>query len=162
VRMAGGFCQQLRLAGAVHSDEPPNGFVNALAHSKQAVIAQDSCLLIAKRVGDAIAFGGFFDDAGVIVEHNVVLVKRASVLRERIEQPSERRPRFAEKRMGMSGGDDVWAGFVNARVNHKRCEVDFAVAFDDLPLVIDQHEVGSTNLAKSATANAQAIFLEND
>ena len=103
MRVASGFCQQLRLAGAVHGDEPPNGFVNALAHSKQAVIAQDSCLLLAKRVGDTVAFGSFFNDADGIVEHNVVLVKRASVLRERIAQPSERRPRFAEKRMSMNG-----------------------------------------------------------
>ena len=168
VRLAGGFRQQLRVAGAVHGDEPPDGLINASAHGEQAVIAQDGGLLVAERAGDAVAFAGFLDDAGVIVEHRVVFVKRAGILREGIKRAAQRRPRFAVQRMGVRRGDHVRAGFVDARVDGKRRQVDFApallirfrVVVHDFPLVIDQDEVGNANLAEMHPKGVHPEMIE--
>ncbi len=113
-RLAGRFGEQLRLAGAVHGDEPPGGFVDGLPNRQKAMIAEDGGFFVAQRFGDAVAFIRAIDDAGVIVKHDVIFVERAGILRERIEQPSERGPRFAIERMGMRGGDDIGARFVNS------------------------------------------------
>jgi len=85
VRLAGGFDEQLRLAGTVHRDKPPGGLVDGVAYGQKAVIAQNRGFLRAEGAGDAVAFRSFFNNSGVIVEHDVIIVKCASVLRERIE-----------------------------------------------------------------------------
>lgn len=88
--LARGFGEKLRLAGTVHSDEPPGRFLNGVANSQEAVIPQDGRFLPAKSAGDAVAFRSFLDDAGVIVEDRMIFIKRASVLRERIQSAAER------------------------------------------------------------------------
>src|SRR5215469_11630745 len=85
VRLTRGFREQLRLAGAVHCDEPPGGFVDGVANGKQTVIAEDGRFPGAQSAGDAIALGSFFDHAAVIIEHHVIFVKCASILGERVE-----------------------------------------------------------------------------
>jgi hypothetical protein len=50
------FGQQLGLATAVHGDEPPRGFLYAVAHSKQAVILEDGGFTLAEGFRDALAF----------------------------------------------------------------------------------------------------------
>jgi hypothetical protein len=148
VGLAGGFGEQLGLAGAVHGDEPPGGFVDGMADGEQAVIAEDGGFLRAEGSGDAIAFGGFLDDAGVILENDVIFVKRASILGERIEQAAEGGPRFAVQGVGVRGGNDVGARGVNTRVNGEGGEIDFRTAFDDSASVIYKNKVGSANLAE--------------
>jgi hypothetical protein len=44
-RLAGGFGEQLRMAGPFAGDEPPCGLVDGFTHGEQAVIAQDRSLL---------------------------------------------------------------------------------------------------------------------
>ena len=78
------FSEKLRLARAIHGDKPPGSFVNTMAHRKQAMIPQDGRLFGAESAGDAITFGCFLDDAGVIVKDRVIFIKRASVLCKRI------------------------------------------------------------------------------
>ena len=101
-----------------------------------------------RRVGDTFAFGSFFNDDDVIVEHNVVFVKRASVLRERIERAPEGGPRFAVQRMRVRGGNNVRAGGVNPRVDGEGGEIDFRAAFDDIASVIHKNKIGNANLAE--------------
>ena len=148
VRRAGGLGEQLRLAGAVHGDEPPGSFVHSVANGEQAMIAEDGGFLRAEGAGDAVAFGGFLDDAGVIIENNVILVKGASILGERIEQTAKSRPRLAVQGMRVRGGDDVGARGVYARVDGEGGEIDFRPAFDDSASVIHQSKVRGANLAE--------------
>jgi hypothetical protein len=148
VGLAGGFGKQLGLARAVHGDEPPGGFVDGMADSEQAVIAEDGGFLRAEGAGDAVAFGSFLNDTGEILENDVILVKCASILGKRIEQAAERGPRFTVERVGVSGGDDVLAGGVDARVDGESGEIDFRAAFDDIASVIYENEIGSANLAE--------------
>src|SRR6266849_479896 len=66
MRLASGFGEQLGLAGAVHGDEPPGGFVHGVADGEQAVIAEDGGLLRTEGAGDAIAFGSFLDNPRIV------------------------------------------------------------------------------------------------
>jgi hypothetical protein len=148
VGLASGFGEQLGLAGAVHGDEPPSGFINGVADGEQAVIAEDGGFLRAEGTGDAVAFGGFLDDAGVIFENDVIFVKRASVLGKRIKQAAEGGPRLTVERVSVGGGDHVRARGVYARVNGEGGEIDFRMAFNDSASVIYKNKVGSANLAE--------------
>ena len=91
---------------------------------------------VAERVGDALALLGVEDDAGVVVEHGVVLVERADVLGQRVEEPAERRPRLAVDRVRVRGRDHVGPRGVDLRVDRERGAVDHGVALDDLALVV--------------------------
>jgi len=148
VWLAGGFGEQLGLARAVHGDEPPSGFVDRVADSEQSVIAEDGGLLGAEGAGDAVAFGSFLDDAGEILENDVILVKCASVLGERIEQAAEGGPRFTVERVSVGGRNDIGARGVDARVDGEGCEIDFRAAFDDIASVIHENRIGSADLAE--------------
>jgi len=148
VGLAGGFGEQLGLARAVHGDEPPRGFFDGVTDGEQTVIAKDGSLLCAEGAGDAVAFGSFLDDTGELLENDVIFVKRASILRERIEQAAEGRPRFAIERVGVGSGNDIWARGVNARVNGEGSEIDFRTAFDDIASMIYENQIGSANLAE--------------
>lgn len=151
LRLACGFREKLRLAGAVHGDEPPGSFVNAVANGKKAVIPQDGCLFGAKSASDSVAFGSVLDNAGVIIEDRMIFVKRTGILCDRIQAAAEGRPRFAVKRMRVRCGDNVGARGVNARVNGKRGEIDFGVAFDNRAGVIHQNQIGNPNPAEVQT-----------
>ena len=104
LRLARGFGEKLRLAGAVHGNEPPGGLVDCVANGQEAVIPKDGGFFQAEGSSDAVAFGSFLDDAGVIVENRVIFIKRASILRERVQAAAERGPRLAVKGMRMRGG----------------------------------------------------------
>src|SRR6267142_4221140 len=93
-RHAGRFSEKLRLATAVHGDEPPRRFLDGLSDGEQSMIPQNRCLMFPESLRDARALRRFVDHAGKVREQSVVLVKRAGVLRDGIEQPPERRPRF--------------------------------------------------------------------
>jgi hypothetical protein len=82
------FRQQLSLTAAIHRDEPPGGFLDAVAHREQAVILENGGFALAEGLRDAFAFGCFVDDAGKIRENGVVFVKCASVLRDGVERTS--------------------------------------------------------------------------
>src|SRR4029077_14201126 len=131
--------EQLDLARAVHGDEPPSGFVDGLADGEQAVIAEDGVFVRADAAGDAAAFENFFDDAGEILENDVIFVKRASILRERIEQAADGGPRFTVERVSVGGRNDIGARGVDARVDGEGCEIDFRAAFDDIASVIHEN-----------------------
>src|SRR5579871_277080 len=92
---------------AVHGDEPPDRRFHALADGEQAVIPQDDGFRPAERFGDAVAFGGFVDDAGVVIEQRVILVESAGILRDRIELASQGGPRLPIHGVRMGGGYDV-------------------------------------------------------
>src|SRR5579859_7802027 len=116
-RLARRFREQLRLAGAVHGDKPPRRFVHGLPHGQQAVIAQDARLFVPQRLGNAVAFIRLVDHARVIVKHDMIFIKRASILRQRVEQSPQRGPRLAVQRMRMRRRDHIGARFVNPRMN---------------------------------------------
>lgn len=160
VGLAGGFGQQLRLAGAVHGDKPPGGFVDRVADRKQAVVAEDGGLLGAEGASDAVSLGRFFDHAAVIIEHHMIFVKRTRILGERVEAAAKRGPRLAIQGMGMRGGHDVRAGSVNAGMNGKGCKIDFRVAFDHFAGVIDQNQVGGANLAEMQTEGIHPKMID--
>src|SRR5215831_14227920 len=64
LRLARGFGKELRLARAVHGDEPPGCFVDAVANGEQAVIPQDGGLFGPESASDPVAFGSLLNNAG--------------------------------------------------------------------------------------------------
>src|SRR5471030_2145990 len=153
-RLAGGLSHELGLAATLHGDEPPGGFIHGLAYGQQSVIAQNHRLRVAQRLGDAVSLGGLVDYAGIVVEQAVIFVKRAGILRDRIEQPAERRPRFAVHGMGVSGGHGVGPRGVYAGMDGEGGGVDRAVALDRFAQVVDQNQIGDTDVSE---INAERI-----
>src|SRR6266481_9159614 len=60
-RNPGRLGQQLRLATAVHGDEPPRRFLDALANSEQSVIPQNRRLVLSESLRDARTLRRFVD-----------------------------------------------------------------------------------------------------
>src|ERR1700683_1052833 len=84
-RFAGCLCEQLCLATTVHGDEPPRGFLDAVADSDQTMIPQNRSFVFSKSLRDPLALGRFIYDACELGEKSVVLIKRAGVLCDGIE-----------------------------------------------------------------------------
>ena len=97
---------------------------------------------------DALALRLVEHHAGEVVEQRVVVVERARVLRERVEQTTERRPRLAVQRVRVRGGDDVGPRLVQRRVDGERRGVHAALALDDLALRVDEEQVGHADVAE--------------
>ena len=112
-----------------------------MADREQAVVAQDDGLAVAELVRDALAFLEIEHHAGVLVEQGVVVVERAGVLGDRVEQPGERGPRLAVHRMGMRGADHVRAGGMDLRMDGERGLVQRSVALDDRAVMAHQQQV---------------------
>ncbi len=141
LRRAGRFGEELRLAGALHRDEPPRGGIDGLADRQQTVVLEDDRLGIGQRMGDALAFLEVEHDTAEVVVERVIAVERARVLRERIQLSGQRRPGLAVKRMGVRGADNVGAGGVHLRVNAERGAVHIVLALDDLAVVVHKDQV---------------------
>ena len=116
-----------------------------------------SGLALPERVRDALALFGVEHHAGVVVEERVVFVEGAGVLRERIEEATERRPRLAVDRVRVRGGDHIRTGRVHGRVDGERGGVHHGFALDDLALVVDADEVGRADVAE---AHAEGVHPE--
>ena len=97
--------------------------------------------MVAESVHDALALLRIQHGAGVVVEHDMVSVKRTGILRQRIEGSPQRRPRLAVRGVRVGGGHDVGPGGVDMRVDHERGGVQRPVALDDLALCVHQHHV---------------------
>jgi hypothetical protein len=104
--LANRFGEKLRLTAPLHRDEPPHCLVDRLADGKEAVIAQYHRLRRPQRFGKMGAFDRFGDQYLRVVKKNVVLEEGAGVLRDGIEQPTDRRPRLAVERVAMRRSDD--------------------------------------------------------
>ena len=107
-----------------------------------------TALLSPRACGDALALLGVEHDAGVVVEERVVVVERAGVLRERVEQ----RGRATTTPCRTSSGE--WAAAMTSGRAACTCEwiangglVDRAVALDDLAVVVDEDQVGDADVA---------------
>src|SRR5438270_13862687 len=96
---AGAFSQELRLATALHRDEPPRRLVNAMTYGEQAVIAHDNGFVRPKGGGDPLPFRRFVNQTGVVVKQGVILIKGARILRDWIEQTAQGGPAFAVERV---------------------------------------------------------------
>src|SRR6266436_2563622 len=145
-RHAGRFGEKLRLATAVHSDEPPCRFLDGLPDSEQSVVPQNRCFVFSESLSDARALRRLVDHAGKVREQSVVLVKRAGVLRDGIEQPPERRPRFPVHRMRVRRSNHLGTRRVHLRVDGKRRSIDGILSLDHVAAVIHQNQVGRTDL----------------
>ncbi len=119
-----------------------------MADGEQAVVAQDDGLAVAELVRDPLALLEVEHDAGVLVEQRVVVVERARVLGDRIEQSAERGPRLAVYRMGVGGADHVGPRGVHLRVDGERGLVQRSVALDDRAVVAHQHQVADADVAE--------------
>src|SRR5262245_13440996 len=147
-QFAGGLGQQLRLATALHRNEPPGGLINRSADGQQSVVAQDDGFVLAERGGDALAFDRVVNHSRVIVEDAMVFIERTGVLSDRIERARQGRPRFAVHRMRVGGRHTIGARRVNRRVDGEGGDVDRGAALDDLAFMVDQDQVGDPNLAE--------------
>src|SRR5262245_59501171 len=147
-QFAGGLGQQLRMATALHRNEPPGGLVDRAADGQQSVISQDDGFVLAERGGEALAFDLVVNHSGVIVVDAVVFIERAGVLRDRIERAPQGRPRFAVYRMRVGGGHRIGARRVNRRVDGEGGDVDRVFALDDLAIMVDQDQIRDANLAE--------------
>jgi len=148
---AGRFGQQLRLATSLHGDEPPRGFVHGLAHGEQPMVAQHYRLAASQRLGDAVSLGGFVDHARVVVKQPVAFVEGARILRDRVQQPAERRPGFAAHRVGVGRRHGVGPRGVNPGMDRKGRAIDRPISFDHFALVVDQDQIGNANVPEVDT-----------
>src|ERR1700686_4069855 len=144
----GGLGEQLRLATSVHGDEPPGGLLDGLAYGDQAVIAQDRRLVWTESFGYSLALRCFVHYAGEVREQSMILVKRASVLGDGIEQPPECRPRFPVHGMRVRSGNHVRACSVYLRVNCKGRSIYRMLALDDLAMMVYQNQIRRADLAE--------------
>jgi hypothetical protein len=62
--------------------------------------------------------------------------------------------------MRMRCGNHIRASRVNARVDGKRREIDFGMAFDNFAVMIHQHKIGNANLAKVQTERVDPEMIE--
>ena len=148
------------LATAIHRDEPPGGFFNALAHREQAVILENGRFALAEGLGDALAFGCFVDDAGKIGENGMVFVKRAGVLRDGIEQASQRRPGFSVHRMGVRSGNHIGTGAMHAGMNGEGCSIHRVFSFDDFAVMIYENQIRRANLPEVHAERVDPKMIE--
>src|SRR6267142_3925031 len=65
-RHAGRFGEKLRLATAVHGDEPPRRFLDGMPDGEQSMIAQNHRFMCPESLSDARALRRFVDHAGKI------------------------------------------------------------------------------------------------
>jgi hypothetical protein len=146
--LARGFGKELSVTAAIHSDEPPGRFIYSLADGQQAVIAKDDGFVMAKGLGDALAFTGFVNDTCEIRKDGVVFEEGAGVLGDRVEWAAKGCPGLAMQRVRMSGSNDIGTRMVNARVNRESRDVDRIIALDNFALGIHQDQVGSADMPK--------------
>src|ERR1700692_87279 len=137
----GGLGEQLRLATSVHGDEPPGGLLDRLAYGDQAVIAQDRRLVRTESFRYPLTLRRFVHYAGEVREQSMVLVKRASVLRDGIKTTAKCCPRFPVHGMRVRSGNHVRACRVYLRVNGERRAIYEIFALDDLSMMIHQNQV---------------------
>src|SRR5262249_39822748 len=77
LRRSGRPGQQLRIATAIHGDEPPGRLFDRVTDRQQAVVSEDHRLAVAERGRDAPALARIEYYAGVVLEHRVIFEKRA-------------------------------------------------------------------------------------
>src|SRR5215469_11464038 len=110
------------------------------------MISQDRRLMVPDCFGNPLAFARLMNHSREVLEDDVVLEKRARVLRNRVKEPSKRRPRFAVQRMRMRCRDDIGARVMDARMNRERGKIHRPVAFHDFALLIHEDQVRSADL----------------
>src|SRR5580658_691674 len=105
------------------------------------MVLQNGRVLIAKRLSDAFALRRVEYDAGEILEQNVLFIKEATILTDRIEQTPERRPSLPIQGVRMRSGHDVRPGLVNRRMNGKPRLIDGTLSGEDISVMVYQHQV---------------------
>ena len=147
-RHSGSLGQKLRLATPVHGDEPPRRFFYCVSHREQPMIAENYRLALAQSLRDSLTFRRFINDARKIREHRVVLVKRAGILCDGIEQAPERGPGFPVRGVGVRGRNHVRARRMHARVNCERRCIHRILSFHYVAAVIHENQIRGANLAE--------------
>src|SRR5450755_2460660 len=119
-RRTGRFGQELRLAGALHSDEPPGRLVDGLSHGEQAVIAMDGGLVWSQTGGQGLG-GRLFEHDGptALATDGVVFEEHTGVLSNRVELSPERGPGLAVNGMGVCRRNTAGSAPRTSRVNAK-------------------------------------------
>jgi hypothetical protein len=84
-----------------------------------------------------------------VVEERVVAMERARVLRDRVEQTTERRPRLAVNRMRVRRRDHIGPSCMNLRVDRERRTIDGRVPFDHLAGVAHEQQIGHADLLET-------------
>src|SRR4051812_31668946 len=97
---------------------------------------------------DALALLEVQHHARVLVEQRMVVVERARVLCDRVQQPGEGGPRLAVHRMRVRGADHVGTGGVHLRMDGEGRLVQRAVTLDDRAVVAHQHQVAYADVAE--------------
>ena len=91
-RASSRFGHELRVAALLQRDEPEDSFLDGLPDCQQAVILQESGLLVAETCSDVFAlFFGKHDAVEAVID-DVVVVEGAGVLRDCVDFAAERAP----------------------------------------------------------------------
>src|SRR6516164_2960532 len=69
---------------------------------------------------DPLTFARLMNHSCEVLKDDVILEKRTCVLRNRVKEPSKRRPRFAVQRVRMRRRDDIRTHMMDARMNRER------------------------------------------
>ncbi|MNN14598.1 hypothetical protein D3C81_1276720 [compost metagenome] len=112
------------------------------------MVLEDGGLVVAQRVGNALAFVEFHHHAAEVVVQRVVVVEGADILGQRIELAAQRGPRAAMGAVRVRRRHGVRPGLVHARVDGKRRRVDRVVALHHVAVVIAADQVGHRHLAE--------------
>ncbi len=150
LRGAGGHGHELRLARALHADEPEARLVDGGADGEQSVVLVDGSLAGGERGGHLLA-GLEVEDHGAALlrDHPVIAVERARILRDRIEGDAERCERLAVHAVAVRRGDHVGSSLVDGRVDHEGGAIDGPGSVDDIAVVVHQQQVADADVAEA-------------
>ncbi len=150
-RLPSGVGQQLHLAGVVQRNEPEKRRFERGTDGQESVMLQDQRLACAERARDELAFLITQHDAGVQLEHLVVLEERARILRNGVQFETHARPGLAVRGMAVRGCQHFGPCFMDGGVHGERCGVERAAPLEHLPLVVHQQQVVQCQSAEVAT-----------
>ena len=84
---------------------------------------ENSRLVGAERLGNSLTFVQLGCDSAVVLVESVVVVKGASVLRNRVQLPAQCRERAAVRGVRMRRTHGIGTGRMNARINRESSSV---------------------------------------
>ena len=112
------------------------------------MVLQDDRLAPAQRPGHPRAFLEVDHHAAEVVVQRVIVVERADVLGDRVEQAAQRGPGAAPGGVRVRRGVRIGPCLMDVRVDRERGPVHRVAALDDLAVMVATDQVGDADLAE--------------
>ena len=108
---------------------------------------EEQRLVVAQRAGQRAALLAAVHDAREVVEDRVIVVERAGVLTQRLEQTAGGRPRTAAPGVGVRDRGDVGPRPVDLGVDRERRRVHGSLTGEEAAFQVDEQQVGGAEVA---------------